>query len=345
MIYSREDLRGQLQRREFAPVYLLFGPESYLRGVAAKTIADLSFSPTDLRDFNDTSFTLNVDGNLKSALAAAQQLPMMAARRVVRITDVRISASGYRDTITEKDEELLAAYFENPSPQTIVIFVADELNGTRKMGKFLREKAAAVEFARLTGQQLAEWARKEFTASGVSIDNMALHHFLMQMGSDVLRMTNEIRKLAAASLPEGNVSVDLIDSLVANSRELTNFELTDDLVAGRRGKALVTLKKILDDGAEPVALVGLLSYNYRMLAMAKDQMARGIDRGEIARLLKMRYSDQERYFAAARRADLKSLTRSLELLARTDVAIKSSVGGSDSSRMMLEVLVCELALQ
>src|SRR5258705_445996 len=161
MVFSREDLWNRLKRGEIASVYLLFGPETHLRDVAAKTITDFAFTDGDLRDFNETSFSLNTEDNLERALAAAEQLPMMASRRVIRITDVRISATGFRDTITEDHEPILSEYIANPSPNSVVIFVADELNGVRKMGKFLRDKTIAVEFARLDERQMAEWARKE----------------------------------------------------------------------------------------------------------------------------------------------------------------------------------------
>ena len=74
-------------------------------------------------------------------------------------------------------------------------------------------------------------------------------------------------------------------------------------------------------------------------------MTRGADRGEVARVLKLRYSDQENFLAAARRADMGQLTRVLARLAETDLAIKTSIGGSgpQGARMQLEVLVCELA--
>src|ERR1043166_104237 len=104
MAFSREELWSRLQSDEIAPVYLLFGPETHLRDLAVKTITDRAFAGDDLRDFNETSFSLNSEGNLRSALSAAEQLPMMASRRVIRITDLRISASGIRDTITEDDD-------------------------------------------------------------------------------------------------------------------------------------------------------------------------------------------------------------------------------------------------
>ena len=92
-VLSKDDLREQLKRREIAPVYVLFGAETYLRDLAAKTIANLSFAEGDFRDFNETEFSLAVSDNLQPALAAAEQLPMMAQKRVVRICDVRVGAT------------------------------------------------------------------------------------------------------------------------------------------------------------------------------------------------------------------------------------------------------------
>src|ERR1044071_6846367 len=103
MPITREQLWSGLRRGRLEPVYVLFGPETQLRDTAAVTIADHAFAAGDLRDFNETTFSLNNDDGLRSALAAAWQLPMVASRRVIRITDVRISATGYRDTITEDD--------------------------------------------------------------------------------------------------------------------------------------------------------------------------------------------------------------------------------------------------
>ena len=106
-VLTREDLRNQLKRRELRPVYLLFGPETYLRDIALKTICDLSFTEGCARDFNETVFSLNSDGNLASALGAAEQLPMMAQRRLVCVTDVRISSTGAKDTLRETSVRVL----------------------------------------------------------------------------------------------------------------------------------------------------------------------------------------------------------------------------------------------
>jgi len=347
MILTREDLRHQLKRREIAPVYLLFGPETYLRDIAAKTICNLSFAVGAARDFNETEFSLNIEGNLRDALSAAEQLPMMAQRRVIQITDVRVSATAARgDTLREDDEAALAAYLEKPSETSVVIFIADEFDKRRKVAKTLIDKATAVEFTELRDEELAKWARDKIKDAGSEIDERGLRLLISLVGPDVRRLTSEIAKLTTAALPDKFVSADLIESLVANSREISNFDLTDSLFAGRKSEALKILKKILDDGSEPLALLGLISYNVRRLLMAKEAMEQGIDRGQVARMVKVRYSDQEAFMAAARRADARKLSRAVRLLAETDLAIKTSIGGGgpQGARAQIEMLVAELAM-
>ncbi|MGQ0541113.1 MAG: DNA polymerase III subunit delta [Blastocatellia bacterium] len=318
-LISKDDLREQLRKREISPVYALFGEETYLRDIAAKTIADLSFAEGDFRDFNDDKFSLNTADSLRAALSAAEQLPMMVARRVVRITDVRVSSTSNKDTLKEDSEAALAAYLANPSPSSVVIFVADELSGNRKLTKLLKAKAAAVEFAKLDDSELTKWARDMFAERGCEIDPAVPRKLIGLVGSDLRRLKNEVEKLSTAALQGKVVTAELVDSLVPNSREISNFDLTDHLLAGERRKALEILKKILDDGAEPLALLGLIASNYRRSLM---QMNLAADN-----------SRSDRFAATLKR------------LAETDLAIKTSLGGGGQAgaRLQIEMLVCELS--
>src|SRR5829696_6997487 len=105
-ILSREDLKNQLIKGEIAPVYMLFGEETYLRDSAAKFIADKALTDSSLREFNETVFSL-ADSKIDFALSAAEQMPMISSRRVVRITEVVVSASGKKETLKEEDETVL----------------------------------------------------------------------------------------------------------------------------------------------------------------------------------------------------------------------------------------------
>ena len=333
-----------MKKREIAPVYLLFGAENYLRDLAAKTIANLLFDENSLRDFNENAFSLGQAENLTYALAAAEQLPMIAARRVVWITEVKVSATGTKDTLKEDYEAVLTKYLMRPSETSVVIFVADELDKRRKMSKLLIENSCAVEFAKLSDNELVGWARKEIKDAGFDAEEKALYHLVGLVGDNLRRFTSEIKKITTAALPDKIVTYELVESLVTNSREMSNFDLTDQLFGKDKRKPLQTLKKILDDGAEPLMLLGLIAHNLRRTLMAKELMEQGVERTEVVRLMKLHPKYHEDFLQAARRSDLKKLLRMIERIAAADLAIKTSKGGGGTigSRMQIEMLVCEI---
>jgi DNA polymerase III subunit delta len=341
----REDLWEQLKRNEILPVYVLFGDETFLRDRAAKTIADTAFADGELRDFNEAEFSLEIADNLRNALAAAEQLPMMASRRVIRLVDVRVAQSSTRDTLREDNESILSAYLERPAPTTTLILLANELNGNRKMGRLLKALPGAFEFCRLEQSDLVKWADRRIKEVGAMADPPTTRYLVSLTGDDVRRLNSEIEKLAVGAMPEGTITTELIDKLVANNREISTFDLPDHLAAGRGKAAVTTLRKMLDDGAEPVALVGALAFGYRRLMIAKEMMDARAGRNEIASALKLYGTWQDKLLATARRADAARLDHAIRRIAETDLAIKTSVGGGGpaGAEMQLEVLVCELA--
>ncbi len=328
---TREELKRQLKQKTLAPLYLLFGAEEFLRAQAVRHITETALAGAALREFNEASYSLtNVD--VQQALATAEQLPMMAERRVVRVTDFA--------KLKEADEGALLRYIARPVESSIVIFVADDLDKRRKLSKTLIDACVSVEFAELRDDDLAKWARDHLQRLQADADERTLRQIIALAGPRVRRLTNELDKLATAALPSGRITMDMVDTLVGRSRELSNFDLTDQLIARDKRRALVTLSRLLDDGAEPVMLIGLLASNYHRLALAKELMAQGRPNEEVNRLVNMPFSKRASFLETARRADAHDLARRLTRIAAADLAIKTSQA---TPRLQLEMLVCELA--
>ncbi len=339
-ILSRSDLRNQLKKREFAPVYLLFGAETYLRDLAAKTITELILADSTLREFNETEFSLGSFDQLQFALASAEQLPMISSYRVILITNVVVSANSKKDTLREEDEDVLFKYLTNPAKTSVVIFLADEIDKRRKISKLLLAKCVAVEFTEFGDNESIEWTKTKIKELNIEADERAIRHLIALVGNNVRRLTTEIEKLSVAALPDSLITFELVETLVPNSRELSNFELTDYLLSKNKVKALEVLKKILDDGVEPLMLLGLVASNFHRLLLSKELMRQGVERREVARIMKLPYGKQEDFLATARRTDTLELTKFLQRIFETDLAIKTSRG---TPRLQIEMLVCELA--
>jgi DNA polymerase III subunit delta len=328
---SREELRKALKAKQLSPLYLLFGEESYLRDRAARAISDAALKDAPLREFNETSYSL-LSVDVQQALATACQLPMMTSRRVLRIADF--------GRLRDADEEALMRYLQRPADSSIVIFIADELDKRRKLSKMLLDACVSVEFAPLNDRELAAWAKGRLKELKVETDERTLHQIIALVGSNVRMLSNELDKLATAALSTGFITMEMVDSLVGRSRELSNFELTDHLITRNRKRALQTLERLLDDGAEPLMLIGLIAGNYHRLALAKELMSKGAPNQEVFRLVAMPYSKREEFLATARRSDAAALSRALKRIADADLAIKTSRA---TPRLQLELLVCELS--
>ena len=326
---SRVELERSLRER-LEPLYLLLGPERYLRRVSAQAIADVALATTLIRDFNESSFSLLSD-SVRSAIAAAEQLPMMSDRRVVRVRDFA--------RLRDADEDLLIRYLGNPSPSTVMIFTADDLDKRKKSTKALLDACTVVDFSPLKDNEAKAWAKSYLKNLKAAIDDQVLSEIITLVGVDVQTLANELDKLSAAALDTGRITMDLVDELIGRTRELSNFELGDHLLANNRKRALETLHRLLDDGAEPVMLIGLIAGNYHRLALGKHYLARG-GREEVFRNVSMPPFKRDAYISTLQRSDARKIARGIQLTAAADLAIKTSQA---TPRLQLEMLVCELA--
>jgi len=328
-VLSRTELERSL-KTELRPLYLLVGPEIYLRRIAAQAITEAALSGTLLREFNESSFSLLTD-SVQSAIAAAEQLPMMSDRLVVRIRDFA--------KLREADEEMLIRYLNNPAASTVMIFTADDLDKRKKSTKVLLDVCTVVDFPPLKDAEAKAWAKTRLKELKMAADDQVLSEIIRLVGTDVQTLSNELEKLASAGATTGRITPELVDELIGRSRELSNFELADHLLAGNRKKALETLHRLLEDGAEPVMLVGLIAGNYHRLALGKYLLARG-GREEVFRNIGLPPFKRESYISTLQRSTAAKIARGLQLTAAVDLAIKTSQA---TPRLQLEMLVCELA--
>jgi DNA polymerase III subunit delta len=335
MTLSRAEFDRSLNAGRLQPLYLLVGCESYLRDSAARNLTDAALSGTLLREFNESSFSLLTDSAL-AAIAAAEQLPMMSERRVVRIRDFA--------KLLETDEDIIVRYLSRPVDSTVMVFVADDLDKRKNLTKALVTTCAVIEFPPVKDAEAKAWARTRLKELKITADDRVLTDIVRLVGTNLQTLSSELDKLASAAAETGQITMELVDQLIDRSRELSNFDLGDQLVAGDRHRALETLHRLLEDQVQPVMLLGLIASNYHRLALAKELLKRGA-RDEVSRLVYGPPAKRDAFMNTLQRSDATKLARGIQLIAAADLAIKSSLGGGGpkGARLQLEVLVCELA--
>ena len=332
---SRTELDRSLKSGRLEPLYSLIGCEGYLRDAAARSITDVALSGTLLREFNESSFSLLTDAAM-SAIAAAEQLPMMSERRIVRIKDFA--------KLREVDEEVIIRYLLRPVDSTVMIFIADDLDKRKKLTRSLLATCAMCEFPAVKDAEAKAWARTRLKELKTAADDRVLTEIVRLVGTNLQTLNSELDKLAAAAVDTRQITMELVGELIDRSRELSNFDLGDQLVAGDRKRALETLHRLLEDDVAPVMLLGLIAGNYHRLALAKELLTQG-RREEVSRLIYGPPPKRDAFMNTLQRSDAAKITRGIKLIADADLAIKTSQGGGGphGARLQLEMLVIQLS--
>lgn len=333
---SQSDFHRQLQAGQIAPLYLLEGAETFLREQALNRLIEQAVDAA-VRDFNVTTISVT-HGNLDEALAIARQYPMISTHRVVIVT-------GFEALNDEKQLEQLKDYLRDPVPTTALVFVSAGMDNRRNIATMLRKSCQVVKFETLDDREAApRWVVDYVARAGCFIEQSAAAYLVGMVGAELRRLAAEADKLLNYAGGKGRIGREEIDELVQHTREHSNFELTDAILDGQRKRALELLDHLYANTSEnpqslSLMILGALASQYRKLMMAKELMSQNAPNSEIAKAVGLPPFVVGRLNERARKLEAEAIQRGIERLARTDVALKSSLA---TPRLQLELLICEL---
>src|SRR6266508_1841138 len=228
-VKSQSEFHRRLQSGRIAPLYLFEGAERYLRDQELKKLLEVAVDAA-ARDFNFARISV-AQGNLDDALAMARQFPMISARRIVVVT-------GFEAISDDKQLDALKDYLRAPSETTALVFVSDAMDNRRNIATMLRKACEVVSFDPLDEREAApQWIRDYVARADRFIEPQAAAYLVGMVGVNLTRLSAELDKLINYVGEKGRIGKPEIDELVLNSRERSNFELTDAILDGDRRRA------------------------------------------------------------------------------------------------------------
>ncbi len=267
------------------------------------------------------------------ALADAIETPSLFGQRTLLI--VRGAES-----IDERGQERLTLALERQAPQVTVAIVARGADMRRRFFARCREIATRVPVDHPRTSEMRSFADGFARERGRALTEEARELLLECVGRDLLLLASELDKLAVAVSAERSIAVDDVRRVSAPGREHGNFEVADALCARDAEAAMRLLACALDEGAQPIAVIGAIAASLKPVVAGAELVARGrgVDEAlrEIAVAPYQRFACQ-RALRAYRPAELR---RAYARLADLDLASKS---GSDA-RPLLEHWVLDLCL-
>ena len=325
-----------LKERRPERLYLLWGPEDYLREQYLTQLKKKCLPEGE----DDFSYK-RLDGPALDPLRLQQALdamPFMTERTFIELRDVDINKLS--------DAESCAKLISDIPDYCTVAFVQNaqfEPDGRLRFVKTLRSECRELKFTQQSQGMLTDWIARRFAAAGKKVELSAAQRLIFISGDLMSRLIPEIEKIAAYA--KGDVVTQADVEAVANHiPEAVVFEMTEQLAQGDRNGAMATLAELLAmKDAEPIAILAAVGGQMRRLYAAKVCEQNRVGTQDAMALCDVRYDFLvQKLQRSARRFSMAALERSVALCAETDYDMKHS--GADNL-VLLEDCILKIMME
>lgn len=334
------ELWKQIKKKQIAPIYLLYGTESFLIH-ETKQLLHTHVLDEDVSDFNFSSYDLE-ETPIEAVLEDAETLPFLGEKRLIFLHNPGFLTSEKKTKEkVEHNLSRLEEYIKQPSPFSVIVFIApyEKLDERKKITKELKRTAMVFEAKKLMEQELKQWIFDRAALHQVNINQASVQRMLELVGANLFMLTSEMDKLALYVNETKTIDEIVVENLVSKSLEQNIFTLVDKIVKRKVEEALRIYYDLLKQNEEPLKILAIISGQFRLIYQVKELSRRGYGQQQIAGYLK---SHPYRVKLAAGQANYFSdeeLTKIISLLADADLQMKT--GGMNKS-MLIEMFLFRL---
>ncbi|MGN1400336.1 MAG: DNA polymerase III subunit delta [Bacillus sp. (in: firmicutes)] len=329
----------QLEKKQFSPVYLLLGTETYLIKETIQKLVENGLSEEET-EFNISHFDME-ETPLQFALEEAETFPFMGERKLIIIHNpIFLTAEKPKEKVDHNVQALLD-YLENPSPFSIVIFDApyEKLDERKKVTKQLKRTATLLEAKKLKDQELMSWVADQAALYGVEFDQDALPQFIATAGENLMLLANEVQKLALYVHDEKVITSRTVEELASKSLEQNILNLVDYIMNRKTVQAIELLRSLIRQKEEPIKILALMASQIRLIYVSKELSRQGYGQQKIAGTLKVHPFRVKLALQKASSFRLGELLNVLDAIAEADYRMKT---GQMDKVLLLEMIILQI---
>lgn len=321
-------IKRDIKDNSFAPVYLIYGTDDYMKKLYTKKLKNAVLGDGDLMNCNEF-YDVNMDEN--EIISVAQTLPFFSERRVIIITSSKFF----------KNSSILPDYFETFAPSTVIIFCEDEVDKRSKMYKLVKKLGYVCEMNGLSEDNILKFIYSRFAQTNISITESTVRYIMDKVGTDMNMLTNECEKLISFVLNrEDNVVTNAdVDQICTITLENRIFEMIDDLAFGRRDAAIKKYMDLLSLKEAPLGILALIRRHYNILLILSKGRRRRLSDEDLSKYAKIPSFTLKKYKSQLGKYSEEKLLDIVNKCVEYEESFKS---GNLSDQMAVELLLCTI---
>jgi DNA polymerase-3 subunit delta len=197
------------------------------------------------------------DAAPQAVLDAVQSLPFLASRKLVVVRN-----AGSSKDISGQIEQIISS----AGNTTDLIFYEPAPDKRSSYFKVLKSKTQFEEFSDLDARGLAKWLSAEAKKQGGQLHQADAAYLVERVGANQQQLANELDKLTTYDPKITRANIDLLAEKTPQSKV---FDLLDAAFAGDKERALELYEDQRSQKVEPQAIMAMIAWQLKLLALAK----------------------------------------------------------------------------
>ncbi|CAG5069136.1 putative protein YqeN [Dyadobacter sp. CECT 9623] len=337
MAHTPDSILKDIKQKKYLPIYFLHGDEPYYIDSIAEEL-EKRIVPESEKGFNQ--FVLyGKDTDVTGVLSYARRFPFMSEKQLVLVKDANKLGG-----IEQKDQlARLEDYAKNPAPSTVLVFCfhanADE---RRAYIKAIHANGAVVPSKKMYDNKLPDWVTSFCQHEGVKISPKAVLMLVDNIGNDLKRLSNEIRKVMVNLKAGEGIDAAAVERFVGISKEYNVFEFQKALMVRDVLKANQIASYFSANSKDnPLAPILIILYNFYSKLLLVHKSADKSEKGLAAELGVNPYFVKD-YVTACRNYPLPKVANIIHYLRECDGRMKGLDGVTIPEGELLRELVFKI---
>ena len=322
-----------LQQGVMAPIYLVHGPETFLRRQFVRELRRQLGVASDETSLNYQHFE---GADAESIVMSCNTSTFDGKPRLI----VAEEPIAFNQSIPNEEQHWLD-YLEEPNLRNCLCIVLEKVDKRRRLYTRFKEHddGVIVTCDKPSGANLRNWIEATLKHYGKTINREALR-MLAQYEGPLGVLDRELDKIRMYVGDRDEISPRDIAQVIALPQEQNIFKLVDAIGLGNASQAVGTLDAMLTQGADPLMILGMVARQIRILWQVKYEHERGQGERAMAKMLNQHPFVVSKGVRQSRNFAQHELERALEYILLTDLGIKK---GRWTPELGLQRLVTVLA--
>lgn len=233
-------------------ISFFYGDEDYLIDLEikkAKSSLDENFAAMNFAEYTYNEKDKKNGIGFAYLIPILRTQPMMFGKMIIVINCTNLLSATLEDAQLSEVSDALEANSENVDIFFVAKFSADDKkkkpDSRRKIYKFL-SKYPTKEFATIPTYKtndLIQWINTFAKEKGLKVPNDVALTMIESIGNNLRQFNTELAKLQLIAYPEKTITKEMIKEICISNEDL--FNLTDFLIANKKGDALLEMRKLL----------------------------------------------------------------------------------------------------